>query len=98
MAHRIKWSTQAAEDLKEIVQYISYQNQDAAHSLAEKIILRIEAAANHPFSNRSVPEKNDETIREIILSPYRLIYSVEEGQQVMHIVRIWHAARGIPKI
>ena len=98
MAHRIKWSTQAAEDLKEIVQYISYQNQDAAHSLAEKIILRIEAAANHPYSNRLVPEKNDETIREIILSPYRLIYSVEAGQQVMYIVRIWHAARGIPKI
>ena len=98
MAHHIKWSTQATEDLKEIVQYISFQNHDAAHSLAEKIVLRIEAAANHPYSNRSVPEKNDETIREIILSPYRLIYSLEEEEQVMYIVRIWHAARGIPKI
>ncbi|MDH3282475.1 MAG: type II toxin-antitoxin system RelE/ParE family toxin, partial [Gammaproteobacteria bacterium] len=68
------------------------------HSLAEKIILRIEAAANHPYSNRSVPEKNDETIREIVLSPYRLIYTLEEGQQVMYVARIWHASRGIPKI
>jgi toxin ParE1/3/4 len=98
MAFQLRWSKQAVEDLREIVQFISQDDPEAARSLAERIILRIEAAANFPFAYRPVPEKGDESIREIILKPYRLVYSIDTGNQLLHVVRIWHSARGTPKI
>ena len=36
--------------------------------------------------------------REIIHRPYRIIYRVREEQKVIEILRVWHAARGIPRI
>lgn len=98
MAFQIIWTQTAVEDLKEIVQYIALDNPDAAAKLAERIINCIENASILPFSNRSVPEKKEESIRESILKPYRIIYQADLKRNVIHILRIWHAARGIPDI
>jgi len=98
MAFQIIWSHTAVEDLKGIVQYIALDDPDAAAKLADRIIHRIETASKLPFSNRLVPEKAEEPIREVILKPYRLIYHVDSNRNVIHILRIWHAARGIPEI
>jgi toxin ParE1/3/4 len=98
MAYQIIWTQTAVEDLKEIVQYIAFDDPDAAAKLAERIIRCIENAGKLPFSNRIVPEKSDESVRESILKPYRLIYHIDSDRSVIHILRIWHAARGIPQI
>ena len=98
MAFQIIWSETAYEDLKDIARYISVDNPEAAANLAYRIILRIENASEYPFSNRSVPEKGEENIREAILKPYRLIYSVDDVNNSIHVLRIWHASRGIPDI
>ena len=98
MAFQIIWSQTSVEDLKVIVQYIALDDPGAAANLADRIIQRIETASELPFSNRSVPEKAEESIREAILKPYRLIYQVDSNRSVVHILRIWHAARGIPEI
>jgi addiction module RelE/StbE family toxin len=96
MAFQIIWSHTAVEDLKGIVQYIALDDSDAAAKLAGRIIQRIETASKLPFSNRAVPEKAEKSVREAILKPYRLIYQVDADRGVIHILRIWHAARGIP--
>jgi toxin ParE1/3/4 len=98
MAFQIIWSHSAVEDLKGIVQYIAMDDPDAAAKLADRIIQRIETASKLPFSNRVVPEKAEEPIREVILKPYRLIYQVDSNRSVLHVLRIWHASRGIPEI
>lgn len=98
MAFQIIWSHTAVEDLKGIVQYIALDAPYAAAELADRIIQRIETASKLPFSNRAVPEKAEEPVREAILKPYRLIYQVDSNRNVIHILRIWHAARGIPEI
>lgn len=98
MAFQIVWSQTAAEDLKGIVQYIALDDPDAAAKLADRIIQRIETASELPFSNRTVPEKGQESIREAILKPYRIIYHVDADRGAIHILRIWHAARGIADI
>ena len=98
MAFQIVWSATASEDLKEIVQYIAMDDRDAAAHLAERILQRIEVAADLPLSNRIVPEKSNESIRESILKPYRIIYQINDNQQAIHVLRIWHASRGIPDL
>jgi toxin ParE1/3/4 len=96
MAFTIIWAESAYEDLREIVRYIARDNPDAAAKLAERIIHHIELASEYPYSNRAVPEKDDETIREAILKPYRIIYSVNNTSPAIHILRIWHSYRGVP--
>ena len=46
----------------------------------------------------AVPEKADRSIREIVLRPYRIIYQVDDGRCAVHILRVWHAARGMPDL
>ena len=98
MAFKIIWSQTAAEDLKEIVQYIALDNPDAAANLADHIIQHIETASKLPFSNRAVPERAEDSVREAILKPYRLIYQVDNKHNAIYVLRIWHASRGIPEI
>ena len=98
MAFQIIWSRTAVEDLKGIVQYIAMDDPDAAAKLADRIIQRFESASKLPFSNRIVPEKAEEPIREVVLKPYRLIYQVDSNRSVIHILRVWHAAREIPDV
>jgi addiction module RelE/StbE family toxin len=98
MAWRIIWSQTAYEDLKEIVEFIAADNSVAAAKLAEHIFEHIERASVLPQAQRVVPEKGDDSIREAILKPYRIIYLTDRTQHAIHILRIWHASRGIPDI
>ena len=88
MAFQIVWSATASEDLKEIVQYIALDDRNAAVHLADRILQRIESASDLPFSNRAVPEKADDSIRESILKPYRVIYRVDGDKNAIHVLRI----------
>lgn len=69
MAFSIIWSGIAYEDLREIVRYIALDNPIAASKLADRIMYNLELASEHPYMNRPVPEKADDSIREIILKP-----------------------------
>jgi len=47
---------------------------------------------------RVVPEFDNGNIRELIETPYRLVYRIDESHESIEVVRIWHAARGKPEI
>lgn len=98
MAFRIIWTETAAHDLKGIAEFIALDNPDAARRLAGAILRKIEALSSLPMMGRIVPEKGDPTIREVILSPYRIVCQTEHNDEVIHVARIWHAARGSPEL
>ena len=98
MAFQIVWSQTAVEDLREIVKFIALDDAGAAASLANRILTRIERAAELPFSNRGVPERAERSVREVILKPYRIVYEVDDRRGAIHVLRVWHAARGTPDL
>ena len=98
MAHKIIWSLQARDDLRDIVAFIAADNPAAAENFGFRLMSKVDALANFPQLGRVVPEENDENIREIIFRPYRIIYQVLPAQRVVAIARIWHGARGEPEI
>jgi toxin ParE1/3/4 len=98
MAFKIIWSLQAREDLRDIVSFIAADNPTAAESFGFLLMSKADKLANFPQIGRVVPEENDETIREIIVRPYRVVYQVLAAQQAIAIVRVWHGARGAPEI
>lgn len=98
MAFKIIWSDTAGEDLKSIVFYIGLDNPAAAANIAERILSRIEIAAKYPLALRMAPEKDNRKVREALLNPYRIVFYVDDRHRVLHVLRIWHTARGIPEI
>lgn len=98
MAYRLIWAAIARQDLQELVAYIAENNPDTARVFAQRVFRSIRHLADFPLSGRAVPEFVDPTIREIIRRPCRIVYRVRGAEEVVEIARIWHAARGTPRL
>ncbi len=98
MAFKIVWTEQARDDLGGIVRFIALDNPTVAERFGFQLISKVDNLANFPRLGRMVPECGQETIREIIFRPYRIVYRVIESEQTVAVARVWHAARGEPEI
>jgi toxin ParE1/3/4 len=95
MDYKVVWTKTARADLKQLVEYISADNPAAAEHFGLAII---ESVGEFPRIGRVVPEENQELLRELPYSPYRLIYEIHDDSRVVYIVRIWHSYRGSPEV
>ncbi|MCF6313541.1 MAG: type II toxin-antitoxin system RelE/ParE family toxin [Verrucomicrobiales bacterium] len=94
MDYSIDWSESALDDLKDLVCYIAADNPVAAEHFGEAIIKRVEALSSFPRAGRIVPEFSDDLLREVIWTPYRIVYEVNDTCYLISVIRIWHGARG----
>ena len=70
------------------------EHQVAARRIGEGIIDSVEQLRTFPKSGRVVPETSEECVREVLYSPYRIVYELHDQEGSISIVRVWHAARG----
>jgi toxin ParE1/3/4 len=91
-------SPRAIQDLSHIVRYIAADNPAAAERLGNALIDAALSLATLPERGRLVPEFDDGVTRELVLSPYRIIYRFIPEQRVVWVSRFWHAARGTPEL
>lgn len=96
MGKTVVWSPSARQDLKSIVSYIAADNPAVAFEVGQKIIDSSKQIELFMESARMVPEFQDESIRERIVGAYRVIFRSKDEQ--IEVVRVWHAARGLPRI
>jgi toxin ParE1/3/4 len=84
----LRWTERATEQLAVIAEYISLTSPVYAELVVERIAKRFEQAQVFPESGRRVPEaRAGEPLRELIESPYRLIYAHHaESIEVVAIV------------
>jgi toxin ParE1/3/4 len=94
MAYRLSWSPTARLDLRDLLTYIADDDPAAARSFAHRLFRAIEQLPQFPESGRIVPEFNEQTIREVIRNPCRIVYRINTEDQIIEIARVWHAARG----
>jgi toxin ParE1/3/4 len=87
----ITWAPQAEDDFEAICAYIARDSEIYASIFAQRVFKSIERLVEFPQIGRIVPEKHDERIRELILSPYRIIYRFEYDTAL--IVAIIHGSR-----
>jgi toxin ParE1/3/4 len=85
---RIRWTTEAADELEATVRYIQQDNPTAARNLAQAVVNRIEQLAAFPSLGR--PGEVLGT-RELISQPYVIVYRSTE--EVVEILHIWHGAQ-----
>jgi len=94
---RIVWTFQAVQDVQAIRAYIGRDSPRYAALVAEQIVEAVGRLENFPSSGRVVPELQDETLREVILGNFRIVYRVT-GEEVQ-VLTVFHAARqfGVPR-
>ena len=91
MAYELKWSEEALEDIDSIATYIEKDSSIYAKAVVTKIFEKVEILSNFSQMGRTVPELNDDNIRELFIYSYRLIYRVSDG--VILIVAVIHGKR-----
>ena len=92
----IVWSPQAFRDIESIRAYIAEDSPRVAELVVGRIIQAVERLRIFPESGRKVPERNDPEIREVIESPYRVVYRVRTG--TVEIATVFRASRLLPDL
>lgn len=98
MGFKVILTPQSQDDLCEIVSFIAKDNPQRAKSFGYELINRALTLNELPERGRVVPEISDPCVREIVHHPYRIIYEIFPGQNVVFVLRFWHGARGKPEI
>ena len=91
---KLHWTPQAIEDLEAIFEYISHDSRSVAKLFVEKIYYRVDQLRHFPLSGRTVPEIEDETIRELIYKNYRIVYQVVNKNQ-LRIITVFHSSKNL---
>lgn len=90
---KIEWTRPALLDLESIRDYIRRDSEYYADRFVEKIIEAVESIKKFPKMGRAVPEAEEESIREVLLHNYRIIYRVESDRIL--VLTIIHGARDL---
>ena len=98
MAYKLIWSPAARDDLHDIVVFIARDNPNRAMSFGYELISETDRLQEFPELGRTVPEYRNRDIREIVFSPYRIVYRVDHERKLCEITRVWHSARGLPQL
>ncbi len=92
---RVRWTTDAANDLARIVERIREDNPEAARRVAQTIYQGVASLRNLPHRGR--PGRAENT-RELIFAPwpYVAVYEVLENQDQVQVLRIRHTSKDWP--
>jgi len=88
-------SNSAFSDLESIKDY--YEEEGVSYigeQYVVSIIDHIQTLGKNPDIGRKVPEFDEEKIRELIHSPFRIVYLREKNS--IHVVRVWRSDTAKP--
>ncbi|HUT02803.1 MAG TPA: type II toxin-antitoxin system RelE/ParE family toxin [bacterium] len=91
----VRWTAQALDDLDSVCAYIARDSPHYAQMFATDVFEAAEQLARFPRLGRIVPEVARDTVRELIVGNYRLIYRVQQDQ--VEILTIHHGARRLER-
>jgi addiction module RelE/StbE family toxin len=90
---RVRWTTDAADDLERISDNISEDRPEAARRIALHIVRTVDALDTFP--NRGRAGRVDGT-RELVLAPLPFIAVYEVHEHEVHVLRLLHGAQQWP--
>ena len=95
MGWRVKWTTQAWNDVEEIARFIARDSTRYAIVLQREAQAAATSLRRFARRGRIVPERDDPRLRELIIGrSYRLIYRVASENEI-HIIAFINSARDL---
>lgn len=79
MDFRVIWTETALADLRDLVRYIARDDRTVARKFGDLIVSKVDALVRFPRIGRRVPEFGIENLRQIVISPYRIVYEIDEA-------------------
>jgi toxin ParE1/3/4 len=90
---RVEWTPLAIAQLDEAMGYIAADRPAVALEWLESLLGEAERLADFPDSGRVAPEAARDDVREIIMSPYRLVY--RRDHDAVFITMVLHERQNI---
>ena len=90
---KVHWTDTAEGHLEGIYAYIAQDSPEYAKRMVDRITRKSQQISEFPFSGRRVPEYDIDQIRELIESPYRIIYYIKADQ--IDVLAVLHGAMNI---
>lgn len=87
----VEWTRNAIAQLKCIHDYIARDSDFFAKRMVDRLTSRSIQIHVHPFSGEMVLEFGDESIREVIEGPYRIVYRVSDSD--LFVLTVIHGSR-----
>lgn len=85
---QIIWTEPALQDLNEIAEYIALDKINAAKKLVQKVFSSTDRLEEYPKSGCKPPELTNSRYLELIVSPCRIFYRVEEEKiYILYVMR-----------
>ena len=97
--YKVKWTSNAKEDLLNIVDYVKKDSVSAARKVYEKIKEKAQSSNFFTLRGRVVPELQKEGItiyRELIVEPWRIMYKIEKD--TVYIMAIFDSRQNIEEL
>jgi addiction module RelE/StbE family toxin len=91
MDRKVIWSDTAVTDLDAAAEFISKDSPAYAATFVLRLLEAARSLGDLAERGRLVPEFKDETIREIFVQSYRLVYQVEEKR--VSVLALIHGRR-----
>ena len=89
---KISISASAFNDLENIKEYYKEEGvPDTGNEFVVSIIDHLQTLRDNPDIGRIVPEFGEAKIRELIHSPFRIVYLREQSS--IHVIRVWRSER-----
>jgi len=98
MGYQVIWTDEAIADLHQLVAFIARDNPVAAVKLGEELIRKSMLLVEHPRFGRQLRKLKRDTLRELIVRPYRLIYEIDDQARTAKVRVLWHGARQEPNL
>lgn len=80
MDYKIIWSNESLEDIESIGEFIARDSLFYAECTVQKIFEVPESLIRHPKLGRIASEIGNESIRELFIFQYRLIYEIKDNE------------------
>jgi plasmid stabilization system protein ParE len=90
----VYWTRNAKRELCAVHDYIAQNSARYARGMVDRITRKTQQLARWPQLGAQVPEYSDETIREILVLPYRIIYRARGSR--IEVLSVVHSARQLP--
>ena len=85
------WSDPAKADLRSIHDFIAHDSSHYAKKMTQDIVAKTDILDELPRMGRMVPELGNETIRELSLYSYRILYEIKN--QDVFVLAVIHKRR-----
>jgi plasmid stabilization system protein ParE len=93
VAWEVRWVEAAWDDLDQVAAYIARDSPNYAGAFVRKLLDAGLSLVQMAERGRVVPEWKEQSIRELLIGNYRLIYQVSD--KMVHVLGIVHGARDL---